>query len=394
MSATAAAEPEVRESSTVRLFRALVQSCVPNDKVFRIGTWTITLAERPSAGGEHRSLHVGARGRNSETGLEHLLSCSFNMFENDGELIVSRGFVARDRLRPDCKNVTELLQELLQKTTNKSTAQLRAEAAVEPGVSDVFDSLYQSLLEHGARKPVDAEQFMHAFSSEGQARIRVYVKLLHAATPYSALRGQYFAARRELNRVHLFFVNYRDQDAAKEPKLVGTFREPSNPATLLNQIFAAVKTDWIKRQPAPVEAHVTDSALSVLAAAPDVAVLASMPAFLERMRKPKRPHITTLHHTARMSGTIAGYNYRFHLQGNVYTGTFSTAGKDPVPARITFQDNAVNVELVSPIGVGYECSREDVRLVRDSTEYSVRCAIEGAARGLAHYKEMPWECNG
>ena len=61
---------------------------------------------------------------------------------------------------------------------------------------------------------------------------------------------------------------------------------------------------------------------------------------------------------------------------------------------ISTGDSYVKVELMSPEGVGYECSLEPVNLVRNSTEYSVRRAIEGAARGISRLKEMPWDCYG
>lgn len=393
----AAAEPQSRDSSTVCLFRDLVRRCVAGALNFDIGPWHVVLGQRSSAGGGiHKSLHVQATQREGDF-VKHAYSCTFNEFEHDGELVVSRGFVMDFALRQNCRTQAELIQELLQRATDKTLAQLRAEAAAEPAADDALDTLYEGLLGTKSIRYLDSTTRMSAFSSSAErARVFVYVDRMHPKTETERNLAQYVAARRERGRVHVFLVRYRGTRRTTEPELVGSFRDPGSSAPILPHLFNVVQTDWLKRKQIQVEAHVIDSAFSVLAASPGVAVLAAFPAFLSRSGKAKRPPIQSqARNAAHISGVIAGYNYQFQLQGDSYSGWFSEHGQPlRMPAHISFADNQVKVELLSPEGIGYECSLESVHLIRNSTEYSVRRAIEGAARGLSHYREMPWECNG
>ena len=272
-------------------------------------------------------------------------------------------------------------------------------AAAEPEAADAFDSLQESLFTQQVYKTVSPDLQLHVFSSPNRDSIRVYVKPTHQ--DYLTVLGKYFCVPAGPDHVNLFYVDSANRDRRKQVSRV--LHQSRSPDTLLNHICAAVMKDWLERTKQKAEARVIDSALSVLAASPGVVILSSLTSFLHGVGKRKRPMAKELlHHKSQLSGTIAGCNYQFALDHDSYAGWFSPRGQDGrIPAHISFinnyistGDSYVKVELMSPEGVGYECSLEPVNLVRNSTEYSVRRAIEGAARGISRLKEMPWDCYG
>lgn len=302
----------------------------------------------------------------------------------------------------EASDTAELLRRAvsrMRRHTQRYYGMFNAKAAAEPEAADAFASLQESLFTQQVYKNVSQDLHLHVFSSPNRDSIRVYVK--PTRQDYLTVLGKYFCVPAGPDHVNLFYIDSMDRDRRKMVSRV--LHQSRSPDTLLNHICVAVAKDWLTRTRQKAEARVTDSALSVLAASPGVVILSSLTSFLHNVGKRKRPMAKELlHHKSQLSGTIAGCNYQFALDHDSYAGWFSTRGQDGrIPAHISFinnyistGDSYVKVELMSPEGVGYECSLEPVNLVRNSTEYSVRRAIEGAARGISRLKEMPWDCYG